>query len=202
MKAHNLDLECNYDFLLSNENKNSNSKNQDAYFKMSLPLDKVEFVDTVEKFRRFLDEINIQTSRTNMFATTKDLIFVGIDSEWKPSCTTGIETDTSNKIAILQISNHEKVYLIDMIKLKCNYGDDDDDDDEKRSTIGQISNEFVRRFLLNKKIIKIGYSFTQDLRMISNWLVNVDCESIENLNDLIRQTVLDIGYLANSVYIK
>jgi uncharacterized protein with PIN domain len=109
-----------------------------------------------------------------------EFIIVGMDTEWKPSCMTGLSSEDQNKVALIQLSTHEHVYLIDMVKLIGVL-------DEKDSHV------FAKKFLHNKKIIKIGYGFTHDIKMVA--------QSFPNLHDSdsFRQTVIDLGYLVNSL---
>ena len=52
---------------------------------------------------------------------------------------------------------------------------------------------FAKNFLLNKKIIKLGYGFTQDLRMITKSF------GVSHEADVFRQSVLDLAYLVSQV---
>ena len=54
---------------------------------------------------------------------------------------------------------------------------------------------FSKKFLTNRKIIKIGYGFTQDLKMITRSFGDT------RDTDTFRQSVLDLAYLVNQVYL-
>lgn len=109
-----------------------------------------------------------------------DHIRVGVDTEWKPTCVMGVNVEESKKVALLQVATNELVYLIDMMQLM-NYLDEND------------SHLFAQKFLYNKKIIKLGYGFTHDIKMLSHSFINVhDLESF-------RLTVLDLACLVENV---
>ena len=122
----------------------------------------------------FLNEFeNIVTKSENEY------VYVGMDTEWKPSCVIGMNTDDSNKVALIQIATLEQIYLIDMINLN-NLNESD-------------SKLFAEKFLYNKKIIKLGYGFTHDIKMILKSFINLHDA------DLLRQSVLDLAYFVQQV---
>jgi uncharacterized protein with PIN domain len=92
----------------------------------------------------------------------------------------GASSGDKSKVALIQLSTHDHVYLIDMVKLI-------DILDEKDSQV------FAKKFLYNKKVIKIGYGFTHDIKMVAQSFVSL------HDSDLFRQTVIDLGYLVNSL---
>ena len=106
---------------------------------------------------------------------------VGIDTEWKPTCAMGIHTEDTSKVALIQIATRERIFLLDMIYLS-----------EKLNA--HDSHLFVEKFLFNKKIIKLGYGFTHDIKMIIKAFV----DELHN-SDLLRQSVLDLAYLVQQV---
>ena len=107
-----------------------------------------------------------------------NLIF--FKKEWKPTCFGGTNVEENLKVALLQISTSEKVYLLDMVKLSSSLDKND-------------CEIFAKKFLTNRKIIKIGYGFTQDLKMIARAFDDI------RDTDIFRQTVLDLAYFANKV---
>ncbi len=93
---------------------------------------------------------------------------------------TGTNVEENTKVALVQVSTHEKVYLIDMVKLSI--------------LLDQTDCEiFVKKFITNRKIIKIGYGFTQDLKMIAKSFGDT------RDTDTFRQSVIDLAYLVNQV---
>ena len=47
-------------------------------------------------------------------------IFVGIDSEWKPSVLSGVNDEECKRASLVQISTHEHVYLLSALFSKLN----------------------------------------------------------------------------------
>lgn len=91
-----------------------------------------------------------------------------------------VQTEESNKVALIQVATHTDAYLLDMINLKL-------DENDKRL--------LSRIFLTNKKIIKLGYGFSQDIKII---LQTIGCPGE---GDAFRQTSLDLAYLVDQVII-
>ena len=93
---------------------------------------------------------------------------------------TGTNVEENTKVALVRVSTHEKVYLVDMVKLSI--------------LLDQTDCEiFVKKFITNRKIIKIGYGFTQDLKMIAKSFGDT------RDSDTFRQSVIDLAYLVNQV---
>lgn len=116
------------------------SEIQAAYYQLSLPLDCVEVVDTVEKYNRCVEHI------------TKPGSIVGMDSEWKPGFCGQIQ-----KIALLQLAVKDKAYLLDISTLLRLF----------RATEWE---DFAQRIFCNETILKLGYGIECDLKMLMRTL--------------------------------
>ena len=146
------------------------------YHSLKLDESRIKLVEEREQFEQFLDEV-----ASGKPSLTPEHVFVGIDAEWKPTCASGLsDAGSVSNLALIQIATQETIYLLDIVKLR-------------KIIDAALSKKFGEQFLFNKKIIKVGYGFSQDIKMIGCLLVgNQD-------NDALRQTVLDLGYLANQV---
>lgn len=140
-----------------------------------LKLTDIKMVDSQSGFYEFLDEILLcQGDDKN------GLIYVGVDSEWKPTCVTNNVSEDNICAALIQVSTYKRVYLLDIVALKNLFSDKN------------LVNLFSTKFLCNRRVIKVGYGFTQDLKILGRTF---------NLTDLdgFRQTVLDLGTWINHV---
>lgn len=140
---------------------------------MKLDDSKIKLVDTKNDFHNFLNEIEIESQK-------KGILFVGVDTEWKPTCAIGINIEQSKKVALFQIATNEWIYLIDLCALS-------DFLDEMDSLM------MAQKFLNNKNIIKLGYGFTHDIKMLTHSFINI--HDLENF----RSTVIDLAYVAEEV---
>ncbi|XP_052790834.1 exonuclease mut-7 homolog [Mya arenaria] len=110
-----------------------------AYHQLSLPLESVHIVDTLEKYRECLSCI------------TKPGTIVGLDSEWKPAFLGQIQ-----KVALLQLALRDKAYLLDLPALdKFAVGENN-----------QLWEKFFTSFLCSEKVLKLGYGIESDLKML------------------------------------
>jgi uncharacterized protein with PIN domain len=157
-----------------NENKVDNEIDTlilENYYKLNIDESRIKLVENKTELFDLLEDVLIKNKN-------EEYIYVGVDAEWKPTCATARFND-SKLVALVQIATSESIYLIDMIKLY--------DLLEKEEL--QL---FSKLFFCNKKIIKIGYGFTQDLKLL--------CDSFNtpiDHHDPFRQTVLDLAYLVN-----
>ncbi len=137
------------------------------YYQLKLDDSRIKLIDTQKSLHVFLDEMDILESLDD-----QEFAIVGVDAEWKPTCATAHFEENSNQVALIQISTHQFVYLLDMVKLN-------------EVMLEEDTRTFAQKFLKNKKIVKLGYGFTQDIKML--------CEAFNCTNeehDMFRQTVL------------
>ncbi|CAG9312615.1 unnamed protein product [Blepharisma stoltei] len=85
--------------------------------------------------------------------------FVGLDCEWKPSMVKFSE----NKVALLQIAFEDVVYLIDMIKLNTS----------------ELLNAKLEELFLNEEIVKLGISFSGDIKNVLKSYPNLTSFKVE-----------------------
>lgn len=140
---------------------------------MKLDDSRIKLIETKNDFHDFLNEIYLESQK-------KDFLFVGVDTEWKPTCAMGIDIEQSKKVALFQIATNERIYLIDLCVLS-NILDEND------------SLLMAQKFLNNKNIIKLGYGFTHDIKMLTHSFINI--HDLENF----RCTVIDLAYVAEEV---
>ena len=148
---------------------------EEKFYRLKLDESKIKLVENLFDLRRFISDLNSQANQKDV-----EHIFVGVDTEWKPSVLLGMNSEEDNRVAVIQVATADVVYLIDMVQLA-------DCLDDKHSKL------FAESFLYNKKIIKLGYGFTHDIKMMLRSFVNV------HNADLFRQTVLDLAYLAQQM---
>ncbi len=139
-----------------------------------LKLNDIKMVDSESRLYEFLDEVLLCSNNEN------DFIYVGVDSEWKPTCVTNNFSEDSICAALIQISTHRRIYLLDVVALKDLFSNK------------KIIDLFTNKFLFNKRIVKVGYGFTQDLKIIGRTF------NLTDLNEF-RETVLDLGTWINHV---
>ena len=141
------------------------------YYKLKLDVNKIKIIEKKTELFDLLEDVLIKNKH-------HEYVYVGVDAEWKPTCATA-RFDDLKLVALVQIATNESIYLIDMIKLYNLL-----DVDELQS--------FSKLFFCNKKIIKIGYGFTQDIKVL--------CDSFHSPidhHDPFRQSVLDLAYVVN-----
>jgi len=167
--TNNVDLVIDH---LENEEFIANQK----YYKFNLEEKYIRVIENQDDLFFFIDEMDKNSKTTGENQT----YYVGVDTEWLPTCATGLGVENKKKVALIQIATEGMVYLLDMVKL-IKYIDE------------QISKAFAKKFLFNKRIVKVGYGFTHDIKMI--------CEAFVNLTetDLLRQTSIDLAYLVGQV---
>jgi hypothetical protein len=96
----------------------------------------------------------------------------------------GIHSEESNKVALIQIATYDRIFLLDIVVLF---------QDKEKNLYEQDCRLFVEKFLFNKRIIKLGYGFTHDIKMIVRAFVEIQDF------DPFRQSVLDLAYLVQQV---
>lgn len=144
------------------------------FYKLKLDQSHIHLIDTCEKFTHFLDLME----QASMKQSGDSPLYVGVDSEWKPTCVSGVSGENTTKVALIQIATDTDVYLIDTVSIEFN------------SNLGKM---FSSRFFTNKRIIKLGYGFSHDIRAI---LLSTGCLSE---SDAFRHTVLDLAHVVNQV---
>ena len=72
--------------------------------------------------------------------------YVGVDSEWKPTCAMGVDVENQKCVSLVQVATSHKIYLLDLLKLTKIM----DEHDSERIT---------KEFFCNQRIIKIGNFF-------------------------------------------
>jgi len=80
---------------------------------------------------------------------------IGLDGEWCPTLT----KFTEDAPALLQVSSHTDAFLFDLIALK----------------ESQKFNDFIKQLFTNNKIIKVGFAFNGDLRVLRRGLPKLNC---------------------------
>jgi hypothetical protein len=137
-----------------------------CYYKLEFDTNNIKFIDKQIDFENFLSDLS----------ETEETVYVGVDSEWKPTCTGNLEVESKLTAALMQIATRQFIYLLDINAL-C---------ESLKSEL------FAAKFLYNKNIIKIGYGFTQDIHILARTF---------NINDVdaFKQTILDLGALTNQV---
>ena len=159
----------------------------ERFHKLKLADDQIEMVDSMSALERFLAELEAQVAR---LASDDELVFVGVDSEWKPTFLTDTYDDESDAlgssgsaVALLQVATRHRVFLVDMFTLSRHFAAKPLD-----------ARHFLERFLYNKRIVKIGYSFANDVKMLCNAFVGGG-DHMELDVDAFRRTVLDMAHL-------
>ena len=147
---------------------------ENLFHQLKLDKSRIHMIDKSEKLIDFLNKMDQLSSKPG----EEGVVFVGVDSEWKPTCVGGVGAENTNKVALIQIATETDVYLIDTMTI------------EFGSTYAK---EFSTRFFANKRIVKLGYGFSHDIRVI---LQSLGCQ---NDADAFRHTVLDLAYLVNQV---
>lgn len=167
------------DFRLKGHKEESNESENDViskkFYQLKLEDSQIKLINTKKEFHEFLIEIE-------SLSQEKDFLFVGVDTEWKPTCVMGINIEQTKKVALLQVATSERIYLLDL----CTMSDTFDEID---------SHLMAYKFLNNKKIIKLGYGFTHDIKMLAHSFINM--HDLENF----RSTVIDLAFVAEQVKI-
>jgi hypothetical protein len=145
----------------------------EKYYELKFAEERIKVIETERDLVAFMDEFE-------RLVAEKGEVYAGMDTEWKPTCTMGINSEEQNKVAVIQVATLEAIYLIDMICL----GDALDQ---------RLSQMLAERFLNNRKIIKLGYGFTHDIQMVTKSLVGV------HDSDHFRQSAIDLAYLVQQV---
>ena len=127
---------------------------RDEYFcpdelKASKRKNFIEFIATPEKFRSMLD----------FFANNSSINVVGLDCEWKPWFSKELYNalnyfEKYKRPNTLQIATRHKVFIIEMKYLADRLNMKD-------------KAEFLERILFNKSLLRLGYQFDQDYKMLS-----------------------------------
>ncbi|CAF0779065.1 unnamed protein product [Brachionus calyciflorus] len=143
------------------------------FYQLKLRENEIKLINTKHEFHAFLDEMEL-------LSENEENLFVGVDAEWKPTCVMGINIEQAKRVALFQVATKQSIYLIDLAELA-------DKLDENDSHI------IAQKFLNNKKIIKLGYGFTHDIKMLSHSFINM--HDLENF----RSTVIDLAYIAEQL---
>ncbi|XP_053380810.1 exonuclease mut-7 homolog isoform X2 [Mercenaria mercenaria] len=107
-----------------------------SYYQLKLPLESVEIVDTVDKYKYC------------MACITQPGSIVGIDSEWRPAFCGQIQ-----KVALLQLAVKDRAFLLDILALDKLFTDN-------------MWQAFVEAFFGSDDVLKLGYGIESDLKMI------------------------------------
>lgn len=141
---------------------------------MNLDEKHIKIIENQCDLLSFLDELHKNSK------ALEENYYVGVDTEWLPTCAMGLDVEDKNKVALIQVATENMVYLLDMVKLyECI--------DEK------VSQVFAKKFLYNKRIVKVGYGLTHDIKIICQVFIN------PTETDLLRQTSIDLAYLVAQV---
>lgn len=171
----------------SNEDWEETARKASKFYELKLDSSRIHLIDTRAHLNTFLDKID------ELATLNGGRVYVGMDSEWKPTCMNGVVLhhssgsasagagcESSSRVALMQVATHTDVYLIDAVSLL--YSGD------------EVASALSKRFFTNKKVVKIGYGFSHDIRMI--------LASIGYLHDAdaFRHTVIDLAFLVDQVF--
>lgn len=165
---------------LNSSTSNDEDTSPRKYYQLNFDESKIKLVENKIQLLEFLDEMEEKCR-----VADDGYLFIGCDTEWKPSCVLGMTDQDNMKAAIIQIATDNSIHLLDIIKLNEHFAADP-----------QLSKAVIDRFITNKRIIKLGYGFTHDIRMIVRSLANSDSH---DCTDLFRQTALELSYLVDHV---
>ncbi|XP_056323123.1 exonuclease mut-7 homolog [Danio aesculapii] len=113
---------------------------QEKYYQLPLPRENVHFVET-------LDEVDKCRE-----AVLKSGCVVGMDMEWRA----GFGTVSSQRVALIQLAVQNQVFLLDLCAHAISH---------HSTTV-----DFIKAVLSDKKILKLGYGMSGDLRsLVSTW---------------------------------
>lgn len=107
-----------------------------AYHQLSIPLESVVVVDTLDKYNEC------------MACVTKKGSIVGVDSEWRPGF-----CGQTPRIALLQLAMKGRVFLLDMVTLMKHFTD-------------KMWEKFAEAFFCSQDVLKLGYGIETDLMAI------------------------------------
>jgi hypothetical protein len=147
------------------------------YHKLNLEEKHLKIIENQFDLLSFLDELYEKSIKD---VGENRNYYVGVDTEWLPTCAMGLNVEDKKKVALIQVATQNMIYLLDMVKLS-------------ECIDEHISQKFSKMFLYNKKIVKVGYGFTQDIKMICQAFINV------TETDFIHQSSLDLAYLVGQV---
>ncbi|KAG8194560.1 hypothetical protein JTE90_013304 [Oedothorax gibbosus] len=114
-------------------------KDEENHLALPLNISDIKFVGSIQTFSDFLNDI------------TKNYSMLGIDSEWKPHF--GL---TKDRLSLIQIAVHDKVYILDVIALSDCLSTDDWD---------KLNEDIFG----NPNIVKLGCEMLADIQMIVNF---------------------------------
>ncbi len=66
-----------------------------------LKINDIVYVDDKEKFLKFIDEVLQET-------ISQESVYVGVDSEWKPTCVAGLDLEANIHAALVQVRTYIK----------------------------------------------------------------------------------------------
>nr|XP_003199355.2 exonuclease mut-7 homolog [Danio rerio]XP_021334948.1 exonuclease mut-7 homolog [Danio rerio] len=113
---------------------------QEKYYQLPLPRENVHFVETLEEVDKCRE------------AVLKSGSVVGMDMEWRA----GFGTVSSQRVALIQLAVQDQVFLLDLCAHAISH---------HSTTV-----DFIRALLSDKKILKLGYGMSGDLRsLVSTW---------------------------------
>ncbi|GFT20528.1 exonuclease mut-7 homolog [Nephila pilipes] len=129
------DDKINLENIADNDELDDISDEQCEHLTFSLSSSDIKFVDTKEEFVNFIKDI----MKYNI---------IGMDTEWKPHF--GLSAD---RLALIQIATHDKVYILDMVSLN-------------DCLTSKLWDELMENVFGNPKIIKLGCGIMGDVQMI------------------------------------
>lgn len=113
---------------------------QEKYYQLPLPRENVHFVETLEEVDKCRE------------AVLKSGCVVGMDMEWRAR----FGTVSSQRVALIQLAVQDQVFLLDLCAHAISH---------HSTTV-----DFIRALLSDKKILKLGYGMSGDLRsLVSTW---------------------------------
>ncbi|GAB1598573.1 exonuclease mut-7 homolog [Argonauta hians] len=126
------------------------------YYYFPYPRPNIFMIDCKEKFQYCINHLSLPGS------------IIGVDLEWL----TLFNTETNrDRIALIQLALLDCIYIVDVITLTRILTQDD-------------WIYFFNRIFYNKFVTKLGYSFTQDLHIITVTFPFIDTKEFSNIIDL------------------
>uniref|UniRef100_A0A0L8HWU2 3'-5' exonuclease domain-containing protein n=1 Tax=Octopus bimaculoides TaxID=37653 RepID=A0A0L8HWU2_OCTBM len=126
------------------------------YYYFPHPRPKILMIKNKEKFQQCIEHLSQPGS------------IVGVDLEWQTLFNSETNRDS---IALIQLALLECIYIVDVITLAQILSKDD-------------WTHFFNKIFNNKTVVKLGYSFTQDLNIIAVTFPFIDTKEFSNIIDL------------------
>eukprot|EP00041_Stephanoeca_diplocostata_P035465 m.1253231 g.1253231 ORF g.1253231 m.1253231 type:complete len:1429 (+) comp24704_c1_seq14:245-4531(+) len=140
--------------------------NTALFLPLSLPMDRVHFVDDTARLQAFADDMHRLVSMVPGTTASPPAV-VGLDVEWKPTLSSHHKT----KASIFQLATRENVYVLDLLKLGSAEtkpaGSAQVGDSTAESHVALL-NRTITALFSSEHVIKLGVGFSQDLKMLAS----------------------------------